>query len=343
MAHCRRHDFRRVVCGAISAHVARLAADAHGAEAATRRALLAAAAAPLPPIQRLPTPAAPFVFLHHEKCAGTSLRREIVDAAVALAVDWRVPCFLPNGTQVVGTMLCMGFGLDDEDAEALSEVAVVAGHYQWGVWESMRSFVGGAGGGASPPPCFVMARDPVARAISYYYERVYPQSGVALSDLSVDDWEWYVVNWRGSAFSRYRDEGLSNAMCKMLTGAKTHSGRFPNETEADPAAATATFPDALLATRRLSQCVVGVQEEWADTTRVIRHYFPWIPVADRVRGNVGFSAAGEVAPGAALETAATLPRALIDVFDTHNRCDLALHAAALERFRAQRGELGGAE
>lgn len=44
------------------------------------------------------------------------------------------------------------------------------------------------------------------RVISFYYERVLPHTQCRLNDLAVEDLEFLMQNFYGSAYSRFRDE-----------------------------------------------------------------------------------------------------------------------------------------
>ena len=87
-AFCAAHDLPlRGQCALLAAVVADAAAP-----------LAAAKQLGLPPVQASPPSAAePFVFLHHEKCAGTSLRRYVARAArdlgLEIHVSWRAGCW----------------------------------------------------------------------------------------------------------------------------------------------------------------------------------------------------------------------------------------------------------
>ena len=78
---------------------------------------------------------------------------------------------------------------------------------QWNVWEEgMPKFEGAA------PNCLVMVRHPVDRAISLFYERVFPRhdldfGNTVINSLGVPRWKFVLEEFRGSAFGMYRDEG----------------------------------------------------------------------------------------------------------------------------------------
>jgi len=132
----------------------------------------------LPMIQILPSSSSPFVFLHIDKCAGTSMRyyhrhyhyhyhyhhyliREyIYESSLVLGVKTYIPCY--------GNISCAVFDVHDDDNDD-NGIAVLAGHFPWDIWNKLPTYKNTN----TNPPCFVMGRNPVDRAISYYYQRCY--------------------------------------------------------------------------------------------------------------------------------------------------------------------------
>ena len=114
---------------------------ARGAARGPRAA--AAIAAGLPLVQRAPTPERPFVFLHHEKCAGA---RSAAIWSGRRGVGFFVPCYDGGGV----------YREDERCYALLSNATGVgrrararghAGHFNWGVWDALPSSKRG------PPPC----------------------------------------------------------------------------------------------------------------------------------------------------------------------------------------------
>jgi hypothetical protein len=81
------------------------------------------------------------------------------------------------------------------------------------------------------PSCFVMGRHPVDRAISYYYERCYTaQSCVGfqrrVNSLTAEELETIGVYERMGMYNEGNrsivivDEGMEDAMCRMMTDQK---------------------------------------------------------------------------------------------------------------------------
>jgi len=211
-----------------------------------------------------------------------------------------------------------------------ARLAVLAGHFQWGVWgEPLFTAPAGLGRAAPVPRVFVMLREPVERTISFYYERVAPYTKRSLNDLAADDLDDLLAHFRGSAFSRWRDEGLADTACKMLLGLNVHKGRRPEEVPPGTAEAAAAAVDPEAAVARLSLSVVGLLHRWEETKRVLAWWFPWVDLStDDVRGNTGRKDGSVETPAALLPSHRTR-------IEEANRCDLALYAAAVHQFDRQ--------
>jgi len=318
-AFCRVHKLPGGACADITLAALR---EVRGAEAAIQ-------AGGLPLMQRTPTPERPFVFLHHEKCAGSSLRRYLVRAATKRGVGFFVPCYDGGGVYREDER---GYAFDLSNATAAysggapADLAAVAGHFNWGVWETMPST------SMNPPPCLSLVRHPVDRAISLFYERVFQDDrlgGKRLNSYSLGDFEWLLKEWKGSAFSMWRDEGFGDQVCKNLLGLAINRGRTPRAVEELPAEVrrrAASSLDAVLAIERLEQCVVGLQEDWTGAQRAIDYWFPWLSFVDDVRRNAGFTDA---------ETRHTLRPELVAAIERCNTCDLAVYEAATRRVATQ--------
>lgn len=108
---------------------------------------------------------------------------------------------------------------------------------------------------------------------------------------------------------------MSNAACKLFLDANQHHGLDPSLPPPAP------LPlDPALAKQRLSQCVVGVQDDWAGTKLLLQHYFPWLPLdGDNSRENTGNWGA---------ETRDDLRPELLEVILRYNQCDMELYTHA---------------
>ncbi len=170
----------------------------------------------------------------------------------------------------------------------LSKVAVIAGHFFWDVWKSLPAYVAHQRDPQKSffePSCFVMARHPVQRVISFYDQRFYrevksPLFEKDLNEFSPEQWENLIIYQR---FARMKednvtviivDEGMSDAACRTMANVKTTAG-LENPTEV-PVPAELSKEQTITALNNAKKCVVGVLERWDDTVRVINHWFPWI-------------------------------------------------------------------
>lgn len=143
----------------------------------------------------------------------------------------------------------------------------MGGHFNWGFWETQAVPL------RKEAACFTLARHPVSRVISFYYERVYAYSKRTMSELSVEELVGFLERFRGSGFGKWRDEGMSNAGCKMLSGARIFTGKAPTDN-------ILQVPWSFeIASPRLSTCVVGLQEEWEKSMDHVNFWFPWMKTA----------------------------------------------------------------
>lgn len=98
------------------------------------------------PVQVVPTPHNPFVFLHIEKCAGSTIRQLVAESALLSDLQSFVPCY--------DRLLCeltslqhdhIRYHTDDEHSmnslkRDLAAVSVLAGHFSWYVWNDLPAF-----------------------------------------------------------------------------------------------------------------------------------------------------------------------------------------------------------
>jgi len=187
-AFCARHRLTHAACALVALQLA----------TAAHRDLLAAALG-LPPVQHLPTPRTPFVFLHVEKTAGSAIRMFAERSADRLGLGTFLPC---HGGLSCGTFNVVNATLPAGREGSLPRVAVLGGHFSWGVWrqlptdaaadaaieapagtcaagdttcaasspEAHSASASAAASAVAVPPCLVVARHPVPRAVSYYYQ-----------------------------------------------------------------------------------------------------------------------------------------------------------------------------
>ena len=277
----------------------------------------------LPAVQVHPTSLRPFLFLHLEKTAGSTVRRDVVASAKRLGIPFFVPCYDADGIYRED-IRCYAFDLRNAstlNGGARADLAVMAGHFQWSVTET--------------PHCLTMVRHPVDRAISLYYERVYPRDDIGghrLNDLADEDLRFLLEKFKGSAFGMYRDEGFCDTNCKMLLDLNLYKGKTPAQVDDDRSQNPLAFAklmeplDADLAVKRLNQCVVGLQDDWPGVLKAVDHWFPWLHLDQQDKKlNVGHK----------FETRATLHPHLRSLIEQCNSCDLIVYDAALKRHGVQ--------
>ena len=200
--------------------------------------------------QIVPSATHPFVFIHVDKSAGTTLREFIFESALKLplddgsSLDVIIPChgglhcknFLMGQHQLrivpcVGVQ-CSSTSLNGETVayHSYENVAVIAGHFSWGAWNHLPALspsLAPVGRGASAPKssCLVVGRNPVTRFISYYYQRCFNSTNCIgyhkrLKDLAQEEVD--TILWRSRHAEEVDDEwkaasGLFEDMSKEHT------------------------------------------------------------------------------------------------------------------------------
>ena len=315
----------------------------------------------LPSVQQEPSHSSPFVFLHIEKTGGTTLREFITEASELRGLKSLVPCH--GGVHC--TVLDPSDLFHSGQEALLQEVAVVAGHFFWGVWKKLPHWNIARITSPSPPSSsseegevphlLVMGRHPVDRAISYYYQRCYQVEHCRgyqrmINSLRPDELLQIGLNERHGQYSPLDpsnntvillDEGMSDASCRVLSGRRATSGYTRSlvgidvDIEGEGKVPTTLStpgplpPEALQeAVRHLGQCVVGLQERWSDTLAVLQRWFPWMAASldNDTRKMHLFSGK---------EDRYTLLPELKSVLESINQCDLALYEAMEQRFDRQ--------
>jgi hypothetical protein len=156
-----------------------------------------------------------------------------------------------------------------------------------------------------------MLRNPVQRAISYYYERIYPSypvpistlhpkeldtllaSFVRISDNSGADLREPIAGGAGSTdvlLANYlgregtvMDEGPTNTLTRMFSGNNKRKGQPTSKifslnagSKVDSKRWELDKTTLDIAKTNLATCVVGMQEEWQPTVQVLERWFPWV-------------------------------------------------------------------
>lgn len=273
---------------------------------------------------------------------------------------------------------------DRPRATDLTNLSVVAGHFGWATWRNLpqcspanASNVAGARRSyygfsdlSCRPSCFAMARHPVQRAISFYYQRIFrAEDSIGffrqLKHLSVEELTAMIENELSVLPSMhmpdtwiYIDEGMSNGACRtMLTYENKMAGKivsksihartklpgdyfgrgrrllFPEERIPDVGNLTEKFDEELVknAVFNMKHCVIGLQEHWADSLKMVNHWFPWIDTSrDPYRRKL------QLVQGQESHELLRAERPdLYDVLVEYNNCDMVLYDAMVKRYEEQ--------
>jgi hypothetical protein len=210
------------------------------------------------------------------------------------------------------------FDLNGFDGEYLKNVSVLAGHFSWGVWSQLPSALK-----ASVPPCLVMGRHPVDRVLSYYYQRCFNESDcpfaqIPFNNLSASDLNMFLITFRQGLLNQGHeyvmvDEGVHDAACRALANRKWTTDQSIYE---------ATLPEDLteweeeFALTNIESCVVGLQDDWTNTKRILNHWFPWVLTK--------FDKESLLKGTQRKESMLTLRSDLRIIIERQNRCDLKL-------------------
>eukprot|EP01041_Mallomonas_annulata_P011968 gene11968-25071_t len=302
-----------------------------------------------PLIQNMPTPSAPFVFLHIEKSAGSTLRKHIADSADTHGLEYFIPCHKD--------IHCVTLNIQNHiHRKNLNNVSVIAGHFFWDVWQQLPSYNYSNSKNNSnnnnnysnimqdnTASIFIMGRHPVTRAISYYYQRCHIVSNCIgynrmMNDLTTEELKDIMYGRRAEVGEDGRtfvivDEGIEDAACRTIANEKHSSGllvvELPNDELPRPHPLTETTINKALS--NIDKSVIGLLENWKDTVRVLKFWFPWLDVSRDLRvlnDNVKLIFLQK-------ENLNTLRTDLRKVIEDSNRCDLLLYGKMQSRFREQ--------
>jgi hypothetical protein len=175
------------------------------------------------------------------------------------------------------------FDLRDFDETYLKDVSVLAGHFSWDIWSQLPSVNQSNSSNATIPPCFVMGRHPVDRVLSYYYQRCYLEpnchySQIPFNNLTSTDLIWFLTTFRQALLNHRHefvivDEGVQDAGCRALANQKKTTGRSIYN---DSFPGNLTKWEEKVALKNIESCVVGLQDDWTNTKKMMNHWFPWI-------------------------------------------------------------------
>ena len=213
-------------------------------------------------------------------------------------------------------------------ARDMSNVSIIAGHFDFdAIYALPQCSTAGRKGGRSlscNPHCFVVARHPIDRAISYYYQRAITTDiarNRSMNELTAEELELIVLSVRVAETSTiftdqkfFIDDGMSEAACRAIIPDRYTVGLPVGDLLIPPMISESLYPTAL---SNVQQCVVGMQEDWDNTMRVLDHWFPWIDYTEHLELKAMKLFVGQ-------ETRLTLRADLYNVLFQLNKCDFML-------------------
>lgn len=277
-------------------------------------------------------------------------RSIIVDSIQEHPYHHIIPCY--DGIS------CVTFSLNDLDAEdlvniSLSNVSVLAGHFNWDEWKKLPVFANSTTTSSnttnslfslsshsgllytdrnaitlSPPSMVIFGRHPIERAISYYYERcfLYPQCPGyhrSINNLTSEEM-LYIIDTDRVALSRksgplvFVDDGMSNALCRALTSHRKIAGKSVHLSKYRNVDITNEW-DINLALKQLRYFVVGVVERWQESLDILKAWHPWLRIdSNRLRRDLQSSVRNK-------ETLTSLSDHILQILLEQNRCDLKIY------------------
>ena len=187
------------------------------------------------------------------------------------------------------------------------------------------------------PPCIVIGRHPIERAISYYYQRCYRSEHCVgynrlFNDLTIEELSLIIKQRRSgghrsdNATTVVLDEGLEDAACRALANEKSSTGLIVGVDEL-------IFPPPLSreavarALDNSEKCVVGILERWDETKEVLQFWFPWLDFSEDSDRRRMFFSSRETIHTVRPDLAAELLRV--------NSCDMRLYEKILGLFEAE--------
>ena len=181
-----------------------------------------------------------------------------------------------------------------------------------------------------------MGRHPVDRVVSYYYQRCYSETlcpfyKTKFNDLTSDELRHLVVHFRQALLLEDNetigvvDEGMEDAACRTMVGKRETTGRIMGDVTL-PTPLTALDTEVALA--NCKTCVVGLLEDWSNTVRVMKFWFPWMDLTEYNMALNRFKRNDE-------DQASNIREDLRNVILDLNQCDMKLYIRMTEIFEKE--------
>jgi hypothetical protein len=221
------------------------------------------------------TPARPLVFFHLRKCAGSTMRSQLVRAAQKEigARSWFIPC--------KDNVPCTTYQLQTKAGGRLRRtISVYGGHLFFGdVQRGLRQLARNNSRYMLPRAefsCFTILRKPTTRVPSCWNYRM---KRPAFDDLPTAR----IRESLRTAVDKF-GHGCNNEALRIFADVGASEGVINTLSASTPAA----LPALSSALKNMQQCVVGTLERCEDTERVLSFYFPFL------RGYIGCSKGHEL-------------------------------------------------
>ena len=196
----------------------------------------------------------------------------------------------------------------------MQRAAIIGGHFTYDIEPILLR-------GRRGLVCLTLVREPVARMISYYYERIFPRSRMSLLEASPERVRVMLASHRtelGSAGTQIgvaHDEGAVNTTLKTMCGPRR--------------VADQTCGVAIAAERLRTGCLVGLTDRHDETCALLNAYLPWLKMNCTLALHVG----GYPQPH---HSAAALPSGVGRVLEElAGPTDQPLYEVAVARFQQQ--------
>ena len=254
----------------------------------------------------------------------------------------------------------------------LRKVSVVAGHFNWGVWNMLPSFTKYKMNTYNKnnkyydnnnisyqetiknekideilldnkilPSIFVMGRHPVNKAISFYYDRVKiskqkPMNNMTIEELNNDYFRRRIFLRNAFGIDIVTDNGIDNSACRPLANSKGSTGMTVKE------ALNSQMPlldihSEQRALQNIEKCIIGLQERWNETARILQFWFPWLLIDRKsLKGTYGNNTFINIPQKKSnVETYETIREDLRLSIESMNPCDMKLHMKMNDLFEKQ--------